>query len=45
MLEILQFIFQDFWHWLAPFLPILAAGNLLRGIVIRNTEINNYDRK
>ena len=45
MIEILQFIFQDFWHWLGTFLLIIAVGILFHGMFIRNTEINNYDKK
>lgn len=32
MLEILQFVFQDFWHWLGAFLLLLALGEGFRGI-------------
>lgn len=45
MIEILQFIFQDFWHWLGTLLMIVAAGAPFHGMFIRNTEINNYDKK
>lgn len=45
MIEILEFIFQDFWHWLGTFLLIIAAGVPFHGMFIRNTEINNYDKK
>lgn len=45
MIEILQFIFQDFWHWLGTFLLIIAVRVPFHGMFIRNTEINNYDKK
>ena len=45
MIEILQFIFQEFWHLLGTFLLIIAVGIPFHGMFIRNTEINNYDKK
>nr|DAJ13989.1 MAG TPA: DNA cytosine methyltransferase [Siphoviridae sp. ctqkP4] len=38
MIEILQFIFQDFWHWLGTFLLIIAAGLVLSAP--KNIDIN-----
>lgn len=45
MIEILQFIFQDFWHWLGTSVLIIAVGVPFHGMFIMNTEINNYDKK
>jgi hypothetical protein len=40
MIEILKFIFQDFWHFLGTFLlTMIIAGCLSR---IFNITINNY---
>jgi hypothetical protein len=40
MLEILKFIFQDFWHWLGSLilLAVIAEGlgGMFRHIVIKN---------
>ena len=40
MLEILRFIFQDFWHWLGTFLLLGAVfqgiGNMFSRTVIKN---------
>jgi hypothetical protein len=32
MLEVLQFIFQDFWHWFGSFLIILVIASGIGGI-------------
>lgn len=34
MLEILEFIFQDFWHWLGTLILIVCLPIPLRGIYI-----------
>ncbi len=32
MLQVLQFIFSSFWHWLGAFLLVGAIGESIRGI-------------
>jgi hypothetical protein len=42
MIQILEFIFQDFLHWLGTFLLLGIIFGLLRGIVyIDRRTINN----
>lgn len=42
MLEVLQFIFQSFWHWLGSFLLLAVIsegiGGLFRTIIIKDKE-------
>lgn len=35
MLDILKFIFQDFWHWLGTLLIIIAISDGIAGILDR----------
>lgn len=41
MLEILQFIFSDFWHWLGTVILISAIPMPFRFIIGRNKGKNN----
>lgn len=33
MLDILKFIFQDFWHWLGAFLMLAAVAEGIGGFI------------
>ena len=35
MLDILKFIFQDFWHWLGTVLNIIVISDGIAGILDR----------
>nr|DAV20787.1 MAG TPA: Hepatitis C virus non-structural 5a protein membrane anchor [Caudoviricetes sp.] len=35
MLDILKFIFQDFWHWLGTLLIIIVISDGIAGILDR----------
>ena len=35
MIEVLEFIFQDFWHWLGTLLIIIVISDGIAGILDR----------
>lgn len=38
MLDILEFVFQDFWHWFGSFLLLAVIGRTLIGIFNKEKE-------
>lgn len=34
MLEVLQFVFSSFWHWLGTVILILAIGTALNAVIV-----------
>lgn len=42
-MEVLQFVFQDFWHWLGSFLLLGVIANIPTGLIKIN--VNKQDGK
>ena len=42
MIEVLQFIFQDFWHWIGTVILIAIITGPFYTMFSCNKEINNY---
>ena len=40
MLDILQFIFQSFWHWFGTLLLVGTVAGILRGVITINNIYN-----
>lgn len=45
MIQVLEFVFSSFWHWIGTVVLVMATGTLTGGLFRFNVSTNLKDRK